>query len=74
MGWVGIPFDLSNTIIGSVAIGLVVDDTIHFMHNFRRYFELSGDVYQAVTQTLNTVGRAMIRITSYNVCYTKLLR
>jgi len=60
MGWVGIPFDLSNTIIGSVAIGLVVDDTIHFMHNFRRYFELSGDVYQAVTQTLNTVGRAMI--------------
>jgi len=59
MGWIGIPFDLSNTIIGSVAIGLVVDDTIHFMHNFRRYFEQSGDVSLAVTQTLHTVGRAM---------------
>jgi len=60
MGWVGIPFDLSNTIIGSVAIGLVVDDTIHFMHNFRRYFEQSNDVRWAVEQTLLTTGRAMV--------------
>jgi len=59
MGWVGIPFDLSNTIIGSVAIGLVVDDTIHFMHNFRRYFEQRGEVLWAVEQTLLTTGRAM---------------
>ena len=63
MGWAGIPFDLSNTIIGSIAIGLVVDDTIHFMHNFRRYFEQSGDVLWAVEQTLLTTGRA-IAVTS----------
>ena len=63
MGWTGIPFDLSNTIIGSVAIGLVVDDTIHFMHNFRRYFEQSGDLRWAVEQTLLTSGRA-IAVTS----------
>lgn len=59
MGWTVIPFDLSNTIIGSVAIGLVVDDTIHFMHNFRRYFEQRGDVLWAVEQTLLTTGRAI---------------
>ena len=60
MGWVGIPLDLSNTIIGSVAIGLVVDDTIHFMHNFRRYFEQRDEVLWAVEQTLLTTGRAIV--------------
>ncbi|MBW2678985.1 MAG: MMPL family transporter, partial [Deltaproteobacteria bacterium] len=30
------PFDLFTMLIGSIAIGLAVDNTIHFMHNFRR--------------------------------------
>ncbi len=60
MGWTGIPFDLSTTIIGSIVIALVVDDTIHFMHSFRRYFERSGNVAQAVEQTLHTTGRAIL--------------
>jgi predicted RND superfamily exporter protein len=60
MGWADIPMDLSNILVGSVAIGLVVDDTIHFMHNFRRYFEESGDVREAVTRTLQTTGRAIL--------------
>jgi predicted RND superfamily exporter protein len=45
---------------GSIAIGLAVDDTIHFMHNFRRYFAESGDVRAAVHRTLHTTGRAML--------------
>jgi predicted RND superfamily exporter protein len=60
MGFSGIPMDLSNILVGSVAIGLVVDDTIHFMHNFRRYFEQSGDVARSVDLTLRTTGRAML--------------
>jgi hypothetical protein len=43
-----------------VAIGLAVDDTIHFMHNFRRYYEQSGDPRAAVHETLQTAGRAML--------------
>jgi len=46
--------------VASIAIGLAVDDTIHFMHNFRRYYDQSGDPVQAVHQTLQTTGRAML--------------
>ncbi|MBW2217253.1 MAG: MMPL family transporter, partial [Deltaproteobacteria bacterium] len=59
MGWFDMPMDLFNMTVGSIAIGLAVDDTIHFMHNFRRYFEESGDAENAVIQTLLTTGRAM---------------
>jgi predicted RND superfamily exporter protein len=52
--------DLFTMMVASIAIGLAVDDTIHFMHNFRRYFEESGDAVQAVHETLHTTGRAML--------------
>ncbi len=60
MGWLGLPLDLFTMLIGSIAIGLAVDDTIHFMHNYRRYHRDSGDVYQAVHKTLHSSGRAML--------------
>lgn len=60
MGWMDIPMDLFSMMIGSISIGLAVDDTIHFMHNFRRYFEESNDAGGAVLQTLHSTGRAML--------------
>ncbi len=60
MGWFHVPLDLFTMLIGSISIGLAVDDTIHFMHNFRRYFEQSGDAKQAVMETLHSAGRAML--------------
>ena len=60
MGWAGLPMDLFCMMVGSIAIGLAVDDTIHFMHNFRRYFEHFGDAKKAVHETLHTTGRAML--------------
>jgi len=60
MGWLDLPFDLSNMLIGSVAIGLVVDDTIHFLHHFRRYHAETGDVGLAVERTMLTSGRAIL--------------
>ena len=60
MGWVNIPMNLFTMLVGNIAIGLAVDDTIHFMHNFRRYFEESKDAKIAVMETLHTTGRAML--------------
>jgi predicted RND superfamily exporter protein len=60
MGWLDIVLDMNTVLIGSIAIGLVVDDTIHFMHNFRRYFEQTGEVERAVELTLHTAGRAIL--------------
>lgn len=60
MGWFKLPMDLFSMLVGSIAIGLAVDDTIHFMHNFRRYYEEHGDARKAVMETLHTTGRAML--------------
>ena len=59
-GLVPCPLDLFTMLVGSISIGLAVDDTIHFMHNFRRYFEHTGDAKQAVMETLHSTGRAML--------------
>lgn len=60
MGAFGAYIDLNALMIGSIAIGLVVDDTMHFMYNFRRYYELTGDARAAVRDTLLSAGRAMM--------------
>lgn len=59
----GMPLDMFTMLTGSIALGLAVDDTIHFMHNFRRYHHEEGDVPEAVRQTLLGTGRAMLATT-----------
>lgn len=56
----GIPLDVCSIMIGSVAIGLVVDDTIHFLYNFERHLKRTGSEVEAVRLTLRGAGRAMI--------------
>ena len=59
MGWLEIPIDMLNLMLGSIVIGLAVDDTIHFMHNFRREIEQTGQVETAITNTLRGTGQAL---------------
>jgi predicted RND superfamily exporter protein len=61
------PLDMFTMLIGSIAIGLAVDDTVHFMHNFRRYELKYGNVKKATEMTLLTTGRAMI-VTTIVLC------
>jgi len=67
MGYFAMPLDMFTMLIGSIAIGLVVDDTIHFMHNFQRYFHRYGNVERAVQETLLTTGRAIV-VTTIVLC------
>ncbi len=55
-----VPLDMFTMLIGSIAIGLCVDDTVHFMHHFRRFRDRGLDVQSAIRETLHTAGRAMI--------------
>ncbi len=55
-----IPLDMFTLLIGSIAMGLAVDDTIHFLHNFKRYYLQSHDAKKAVEQTFFTTGKAMV--------------
>jgi predicted RND superfamily exporter protein len=54
------PLDMFTMLIGAIAIGLAVDDTVHFMHNFTKYHKTHKDINKAVEYTLLTTGRAMI--------------
>ena len=60
MGLFQIKIDMSTIMIGSIAIGIVVDDTLHFMYNFRKYYEDSGDPAWAIRKTMLGTGRALL--------------
>ncbi len=63
MGLLDLPLDAMSILVGSIAIGLAVDDTVHFMHNFRRYQHIHQDIKVAVEKTLTSTGRAMLLTT-----------
>ena len=63
MGMLDLPLDAMSILVGSIAIGVAVDDTVHFMHNFRRYQYIHQDIHLAVEKTLTSTGRAMLLTT-----------
>lgn len=60
MGWLDLPLDVSTIMIGAIVIGIAVDDTIHFMHKFQRYYEETGDAHEAIRSTLRSTGAALL--------------
>ena len=60
MGATGLDLDMSTVMIGSIAIGIVVDDTVHFLYNFNKYYRRTGDVAKAVSETMLGTGRALL--------------
>ena len=68
MGYVGINLDVATIMIASVAIGISVDDTIHFLYRFKEEFKKDGDHYLAIQRTLSGVGRALIFTTVVATC------
>jgi predicted RND superfamily exporter protein len=63
MGWVDTPVEAASLLIGSIILGLAVDDTIHFMLKFQDYYAENGDLHAAVRETLVTTGSAMVYTT-----------
>jgi predicted RND superfamily exporter protein len=59
MGFASIPLDMANLIIASIIIGIAVDDTIHFLHQFRMHHLSHGDVDAALDHAFSHTGRAM---------------
>lgn len=58
-----IPLNLSNILIASIAIGICVDDTIHFFHHFRQGYKLHNDVEKGIQHAIESTGRAMVLTT-----------
>ena len=60
MGWTETVIDGMTVIVGAIVLGLAVDDTIHYMHNFRRSYVSHGDSLRAIDETLRGTGRALL--------------
>lgn len=55
--------DIGSSIVAVIAFGIIVDDTIHFLHRYR-HFRLQGESYKvAIQKTFAAVGTALTTTT-----------
>ena len=59
MGWASIPLDIMTITIAAISVGIGVDNTIHYMHRFKREFPRFGDYRATMHFCHNSIGRAM---------------
>jgi uncharacterized protein len=60
MGYLHIPLDTFSMMAGSIALGLIVDDSVHFFHTFANAYRRRADVEYAITATIEETGRSIV--------------
>jgi predicted RND superfamily exporter protein len=60
MSWLEIKLDIGTVVIGGIALGLAVDDTIHFLWHYVNQRRSGLDVQQALIETIQSTGIAII--------------
>ena len=60
MGFTGIPLDIATILVGSIAIGIGIDYSIHFVSRFSDEFKKSKTELEALDKTLETTGKAIL--------------
>ena len=63
MGWFHIPLDIMTITIAAIAIGIGVDDTIHYIHRFKEEYQKDQNYLAAMERTHESVGYAMLYTT-----------
>jgi predicted RND superfamily exporter protein len=66
MGIMGIPIDVGTALIPAVAIGIAVDDTIHFLYRLRAELKQGRDYSEAIAHVIEHTGKP-ITITSVSL-------
>ncbi|MDQ7050440.1 MAG: MMPL family transporter [Enterobacterales bacterium] len=59
MGWSGIPLDMMTITIAAISIGIAVDNTIHYIHRFKKEYARLGSYVEAMYACHDTIARAM---------------
>jgi predicted RND superfamily exporter protein len=59
MGLIGIPLDMMTITIAAITVGIGVDDTIHYIHRFKKEVALDGDYVAAMHRSHGSIGKAM---------------
>jgi hypothetical protein len=60
MGFMGIELSSPTAMISSIVLGLVVDETIYFLHTFRSEFSHRRHYIQSLHHTYRQVGQSMV--------------
>jgi len=60
MGFAGIDLNISTSMIAVIAIGIAVDDTIHYFNEFKLQIQKTGDSHLAIVEVVRTVGRPIV--------------
>lgn len=63
MGWFNIALDLMTITISAIAMGIAVDDTIHYVHRFIEERQ-TNTADKAVSNTFDSVGHALLYTTT----------
>ena len=63
MGLAGIPLDVMTITIVAISVGIAVDDTIHYLHRFKREFGKDGDYLATMHRCHRSIGNAMLYTT-----------
>lgn len=61
LGWLGIKVDMGMMMTASVALGVAVDDTIHFLTWFRRSIQAGRNARDATLEAFERCGRSMVQ-------------
>jgi len=64
LGWFNLPVDLAIAMTASVALGIAVDDTTHFLIRFREFGGSAANVLGPVRQAICQCGPAMLHTTA----------
>jgi predicted RND superfamily exporter protein len=59
MGWLHIPLDIMTITIAAIAMGIGVDDTIHYIHRFKVEFAKDNFYYYTMHRTNTSIGNAL---------------
>ncbi len=60
MGFVAIPLDLTNLLIASIVIGVAVDNTVHYMFQWKTAYETGAGTEGSIQHALEHAGRALV--------------
>ncbi len=63
MGWLGVRLDIAGMLTASIAMGIAVDDTLHFLNWFGRARREGATDREAVSVAFDTCARAMLQTT-----------
>ena len=60
MGFSGIPLDIATVLVGSIALGIGIDYSVHVITHYNHVFKETGDIHIALEDTILKGGKAVV--------------